>query len=166
MNPLAPLLEAQLPAYDVGILRHGFADHGRDYVFVVENSFPIGRGNYELTFTHVVQLKYLTAVSDDVWRRSWNDHFISYHDWEAAGEPDGYLFGTNWSLACPGFEALECDPDAEVWSERLQQPMFAAKLETDRFRIDLIFRDVRLKQLNEEAPRVSRVIIPISDQRT
>ena len=106
MNPLTRLLQERLPAIDVGVMAHGFAAHGRDYFFRLENSFGPTPGTFELTFTHVVEFNYVTAVRDDVWHRSWNDDFTNYVRWENAGEPDGYVFGTNWSLASPGFEAI------------------------------------------------------------
>jgi hypothetical protein len=161
VNPLSRLLEDRLPSIDVGVMSHAFAAHGRDYVFMLENSFGPAPGTYRLTFTHVVQLDAKTAVSDAVWRRSWTDEFIDYGNWQAAGEPDGYVFGTNWSLAYPGFEPIEDNPDAAAWSDRLGCPMFAASVETDRFRVELIFHDAHLEQVSGDADTVSRVINPL-----
>jgi len=53
-NPLARLLKDSLSEYDFGVLEHGFAPHGRDYRFVIQDSLCIDPGTYELTFTHVV----------------------------------------------------------------------------------------------------------------
>jgi hypothetical protein len=162
MNPLSHLLQDRLPAMDVGVMRHGFAAHGRDYMFMLESSFEPDPGTYRLTFTHVVEFDQTTSVGDDVWQGSWSDVFTDYQAWEAAGEPDGYVFGTNWSLAYPGFEALENDPVASAWAERLQRTMFAATVDTDRFKIRLIFHDVRLDYISAEASTVSQVIIPLT----
>lgn len=39
--------------------------------------------------------------TDEVWPRSWSDEFSDYQRWVSAKEPDGYVWGTNWSLAYP-----------------------------------------------------------------
>jgi hypothetical protein len=161
VNPLSLLLKERLPAIDVGVMSHGFAEHGRDYILILENSFGPSPGNYRLTFTHVVQLTYDTAVGDKTWQESWTDDFIDYKRWLSAGEPDGYVFGNNWSMAYPGFGALEDDAAAASWSERLGRNMYAAAVETDRFKIGLIFHDALLEQVNDEASTVSQVIIPL-----
>jgi hypothetical protein len=43
-NPLAALLADWLPAIDAGVLAHRFADHGRDYLFVLQASMGPRRG--------------------------------------------------------------------------------------------------------------------------
>lgn len=142
-------------------MAHGFAAHGRDYFFRLENSFGPAPGTYQLTFSHVVESSYVSAVSDEVWQKSWSDDFTDYARWESAGEPDGYVFGTNWSLAYPGFEAIDADPSAAAWSERLQQPMFAATVETDRFNISLVFHSISYVWLSGCDSTVSQVIVPM-----
>jgi hypothetical protein len=115
-NPLQAAIRDWLPEFDFGVMRHGFARHGRDYIFVLE----VGSGGtYELTLTHVVEMHYETRVQDEVWPKSWDDVMIDYTAWEAAGAPDGYVWGNNWSLAYPGLYAAEADPTAAQWSERL-----------------------------------------------
>ena len=161
-NPLRLLLDERLPEMDVGVMEHGFAQHGRDYVFVLEDSISNRPGTYRLTLTHVVELHLTTAVDADVWQRSWSDEFINYAGWEAAGEPDGYVFGTNWSLAYPGLHTVDDDPNAASWSAKLGRPMHAASLHTDRFKISLVFHGVKLEQVGDRAPTVSQVIIPMS----
>ncbi len=59
-------------------------------------------GTFDLTFTHVVDLKYESRVGDDIWVKSWEDEFTDYAQWLAAGEREGYVFGAGWSLAYPG----------------------------------------------------------------
>jgi hypothetical protein len=161
VNPLARLLQEDLPAIDVGVMSHGFAAHGRDYIFVLENSFGPYPGTYRLTFTHVVEFSFTTAVGDDVWQRSWTDDFIDYERWEAVGEPDGYVFGNNWSLAYPGFEAIDNDPSAGSWSARLQRAMHAGTIETDCFKIALVFHHAHMERISGDASKVSKVIIPL-----
>ena len=162
-NPLKEILSTSLSEIDVGIMHHGWAPHGRDYVLVIEDSIgPVG-GTLELTFTHVVQLSYETRVPDDVWPSSWADEFTNYAAWEAAGMPDGYLFGVNWSLAYPGFKTLDDDSDAAQWTKRLGRTMHAATLETNQFVLTLIYLGVRFERLSEAVDTVSQAVIPLSD---
>jgi hypothetical protein len=162
LNPLAEHLLEWLPAVDVAVLSHGFAAHGRDYSFVLQDSTGPKSGTFELTFTHVVQLAHETRVRDDVWPNSWDDVFLEYQQWQAAGEPSGYVWGTNWSLAYPGFEAPNDTPEALAWSQRLGKQMHSMSLETDRFRVVMIFHEVRVRRLSDDTGTVSQVIIPIS----
>ncbi len=113
-NPLAAHLSEWLPAVDVAVLGHGFAPHGRDYIVVIQDSIGPKPGTYELTFTHIVHLTYETRVHDDV--------LIDYSRWQAAGEPSGYFWGNNWSLAYPGIEAPNDAPERSIglgdWGSR------------------------------------------------
>lgn len=157
-NPLKTAILDWLPALDFGVMSHGFAPHGRDYVLIVE----VGRsGTHELVLTHVVETRYETRVRDDVWPRSWDDALTDYSAWEAAGAPDGYVWGSNWSLANPGLFVAEDDPAAARWSERIGRPMFAMSVETDRFKLSLIFHGVRHRKLSDEAPVVGEVLFPL-----
>lgn len=161
MNPLIKLLhDHQLPLFDFGVIGHGLPAHGRDYIFEIENDFEPARGTYLLTLTHVVAFDFETTVRDNTWQASWGDELIDYDRWQAEGEPGGYLFGVNWSLADKGFEAIDDDPDAAAWSKRLGRPMHAVSIETSQFKMRLIFHAAHLEQLNGEARTVSRVLTP------
>jgi len=158
-NPLGGLLDGTLSACDFGVMEHGFAPHGRDYRFVIQDSMCGDPGTYELVFRHVVDLKYMTRVGDAAWQTSWSDEFTDYSKWQAAGEPEGYVFGTEWSLAYPGIEIPTSSPEAQSWSERLQRQMYSATIETDRFTISLIFSDVRHRKLSGETGTVRQSVI-------
>ena len=43
-------------------------------------------------FTHCVEAECRTRVGDNVWQKSWDDLFLDYEKWIAAGEPDGYVW--------------------------------------------------------------------------
>jgi len=160
-NPLGDLLHGTLSACDFGVMEHGFAPHGRDYRFVIQDSLCDDPGTYELAFTHVVDLKYTTRVGDAVWQTSWSDEFTDYSKWRAAGEPEGYVFGTDWSLAYPGIKIPTSSAEAQIWSERIQRQMYSATIETDRFSISLIFSDVRHRRLSAEAAVVRQSVISL-----
>ena len=161
-HPLADLLNGTLSEYDFGVLEHGFVPHGRDYRFLIQDSLCSDPGTYELIFTHVVDLKYRTRVGEKIWQISWNDEFTDYAKWKAAGEPDGYVFGTDWSLAYPGITILLAAPDAQDWSKRLQRSMHFVSIETDQFYISLIFSEARHRKLSDEVDVVRKVLIPLS----
>lgn len=142
-------------------MSHSFADHGRDYIFIVESNARRDPGTHKLTFTHVVDLKYETAVPDEWWQKSWDDTFTDYRTYEAAGNPEGYPWYYCFSAAWPGLEAPDSTPEALRWTERLGRPMYEMSLKTDRFRINMIFHDLRTEKLSEETATVSRSVIPL-----
>ncbi len=160
-NPLAQVLTERLSAIDAGVMAHGFLPHGRDYAIVLEDCVGPDPGTYRLTFTHVVQLDYETRVRDESWKVSWGQEFTSYEDWQRPGEPDGYVWGTNWAGAYPGFEAPTQSENAREWSHRLGHDMFEMTLETDRFMLRLVFHEVIVDKLSNDASTVRRVTIPI-----
>ena len=160
-NPLRALLNGTLSECDFGVMEHGFVPHGRDYRFVIQDSLCSDPGTYELIFTHVVALDYETRVGDSVWPQSWGDEFTDYTEWEQSGEPQGYVFGTDWSLAYPGITILDSSPDAQNWSGRLQRPMHSANVQTDRFSLTIVFSSIRHRKLSEQTGVVRQVLIPL-----
>lgn len=152
------------PLFDIAILLHEFAPHGRDYVIVAETNWTGGRaGRYQYRFTHVVVQEFETRVRDDVWQTSWDDVFTDYDAWQRAGEPDGYVWGTCWSLAYPGQTVSETTERAKAWSRRVGQPMVELELETDRFRLTLVFHGVHITKLRDEHEVIDRATIPLSE---
>jgi hypothetical protein len=155
-HPIKKAMAEWLPEFDFGLLQHGFAPHGRDYELVLQAG-----GTYALTLTHVVELHVETRVRDDVWPKSWDDVFLDMKSWEAAGQPDGYVWGSNWSLAYPGLEAPTDHPDALRWSERLGKSMHFVAIETDRLRLSAVFHDARSRKLSDENSPLDKVLIPL-----
>lgn len=159
MHPIDRLLES-IHVMDFAVLSHSLASHGRDYVVIVQNCIGGDRGTFEVIFTHCVQLDYETRVRDDVWPISWTDEFTDYGRWEAAGEPDGYVWGCNWSNAYPGLIAVDPSSVAHDWSERLGKSMYEATVETDRFFLRLIFHSISIRKPSDDAGVISQVIFP------
>jgi hypothetical protein len=114
----------------------------------------------------VVDFKYETRVGAKIWLMSWADEFTDYAMWKASGEPEGYVFGTEWSLAYPGIIILPASPEAMRWSELLNRPMYSASLETDLFCISLVFSEARHRKLSDEIGTVRQVLIPLPDSKT
>lgn len=165
MHPLDTLLD-WFPDCDFGVMDHGFAPHGRDYTFLLEFSTGKDPGQHQVQFTHVVELSYVTSVADDVWTKSWGEAFRDYQSWLDAGEPDGYVWGTCWSLAWPGIRAIALSSKAAAWSVRLGNPMHEAEIESDRFRINLVFSGLRWAKVSDETSTVSSAVIPLSSKRS
>jgi hypothetical protein len=158
-NPLRKVMRDWLPEFDFAVLQHGLAKHGRDYIFVLQAA-----GTYELILTHVVEMHYETRVADANWPASWDDYLLDYEKANAAGIPKAYVWGTNWSLAYPGIE-LDDDASASKWAERLGKPMYAMSIETDRFKLSMIFHDARSKKLSDDDSLIRRALIPLEQFR-
>jgi hypothetical protein len=159
-HPVKRLLE-WLSGYDFAVLSHGFLPHGRDYVLLIEDCIGRDPGRHELVFTHCVKLDYETRVRDDVWPRSWADDFVDYARWTAAGKPDGYVWGSNWSDAYPGLSMIEDSSLADSWSQRIGHSFFEVTLETDRFFLRIIFHDLRHRKISDDTSTISKTIIPL-----
>lgn len=150
--------------YDVAILRHGFTDYVRDYQFEIEsNLIKDLKGRFILTFKHCYDLTYKTLVKDDVIRKSWDDTFINFEVWKKNNKPDGFLWGTNWSLAYPGFEEIKNSVKATNWSDRLGKKMKEVKLETNSFTISLIYENWTLEKENDDNSLKNQVMIPLNE---
>jgi hypothetical protein len=160
VHPLDELFK-WFPKVDFAVLEHRFAMHGRDYILIVENCLGSNKGQFEIVFTHCVKVEYETRVRDDVWPRSWDDEFTDYQRWASAGEPAGYVWGTNWSDAYPGLQAISKSAEAAEWSKRLGKQMFESVLETDRFLLRLIFHSLRSQKTSERCDTISQFIHPL-----
>src|ERR1700722_11725978 len=160
MHPLDELLQ-WLPEMDFAVLEHHFARHGRDYIVLIEDCLSSNKGQHEIVFTHCVSVDCETRVADKVWPSSWSDEFTDYGKWVEAKEPEGYVWGTNWSLAYPGFIAIRDSANAAEWSRRLGKPMFEATLETDCFFLRLIFYSIHSRKTADKSDTVSQVVVPL-----
>jgi hypothetical protein len=146
-----------LPKLDFAVLEHRFAKHGRDYIIIVEDCLGSDPGQHEIVFTHCVKAQCETRVSDEVWPKSWSDEFTDYQRWTIAGKPKGYVWGTNWSNAYPGFRAVLDSTQAAEWSRRLGKQMFEITLETDRFFLRLVFHSIHWRKTSDKHETISQV---------
>ena len=154
---------------DVGILNHGFAPHMRDYDVVFEALWGVkewadAKGTYRLRFSHVPEATTTTAVSDSGWTQSWSDIFIDYSQWETAGAPVGFVWGTCWSTAYPGLSYIDDSPRAREWSERLGKPMHEVSIVTEAFEIHIVFHDFTVTKLNDTVQVVDKVTFPVQSR--
>jgi hypothetical protein len=154
---------AEFEFFDVAILSHGFAPFMRDYDLVVQSDGP-ARGTYRCRFTHCPEAHIITTLRDGIWRRSWNDVNIDYQQWLVTEEADGFVWGVCWSMAYPRLTYYEGSALAAQWSERFGQPMHEVTIETQVFRLQLIFHDVLIQKLSDDVGVIDQVIIPLDNQ--
>jgi hypothetical protein len=154
---------------DVGILNHGFAVHMRDYDVLFEalwgkEKWADAKGTYRLRFTHCPEAVTTTKVPDSGWKQAWSDVFIDYAQWEAAGEPEGFVWGACWSTAYPGLSYVDDSPRAVHWSERLGKPMHEINIETEAFHLRVVFHDFILTKLTDDVRVVDKVMFPLNPE--
>jgi hypothetical protein len=154
---------------DVGILRHGFAAHMRDYDVLFEalwgrEKWADQKGTYLLRFTHCPEVVLTTAVSPATWKQSWSDDFIEYDRWLAAGEPKGFVWGVNWSTAYPGLSYVDASARAQEWADRLGQSMHEVRIETEAFRLGIVFHDFTVTKINDKVSVLDKVMFPMGKQ--
>ena len=152
--------------FDSGIVSHGYALHLRDYDVVIDvpaalpPDVPIGdttgsyiKGRYRYRFTHCPEAHIVSCVADESWRRSWDDVFIDYEAWEAAGNPEGFVWGVNWADAYPGLSYVTNSLLATSWTERLDNEMHEVAVETNTFVLRLVCHDLQIHRLAVGDPR-------------
>lgn len=146
--------------FDSAIVSHGFAPHLRDYDVVIDvpaalppevaigdstGSYIMGR--YRYRFTHCLEAHLLSTVSEDVWKRSWDEVFTDYATWVAASHPEGFVWGTNHADAYPGLSYVPESTLATAWTARLGRDMHEVIMETNVFVLRLVCHELRVLQL-------------------
>lgn len=174
MSDLRALVESDELLFDSAIVSHGYAPYLRDYDIVVEvpAALPPGvpmrgsgsyiMGRYRYRFTHCPECHVTTAVGDETWRRSWDDVFTDYAAWEAAGNPEGFVWGVNWADAYPGFSYVSDSALASSWTERMGREMHEIVVETNTFVLRLVAADLVIEQLAVGDPLTGE-LSPIGD---
>jgi len=75
-------------------------------------------------------------------------------------EPESYVWGTNWSLADPGFQAVPDSARAARWSRRLGKQTVETTLGADRFLLRLVYHSMRSRKPSKKHDTVSQIIQP------
>ena len=153
MSGIREKLRADL-LFDQAIVAHGFAPCLRDYNLFADvlESAP-GEEPTRLArwrFTHCPLAATATALSDRVWRESWDDGLTDATRAEAAESP-GYVWGVRWANAYPGMEYVEDSPLAAEWSARLGRAMHEVRVETNVRELRLVFHDVSVTRVPDGA---------------
>jgi hypothetical protein len=157
---------SKLDLSDAGILGHGFMPYRRDYYADYEIGGPtLHAGRYRCIFTHCVSALIQTSVHAKIWRTSWGDEFIDYKKWLESGEPEGFVWGTNWSLGYPGLSYIEGSKPAALWGKKLEREMHEVILGTDAFRLQLLFHNIKIEKLGSDVELVDRVVFPFKRRK-
>lgn len=148
---------------DSAILSHGFTPYKRDYFFHIETLWkePFA-GQYLVLFRHCYDFAYTTFTGAETLIQSWDDIFIDFDKYEKAGGPDGYVWGTNFIGAYPGFKQIENSAKADEWTKRLGKQMHEAEVEGEIFRMNLIYFDWTIKKLNDNTSLISQYLFPLN----
>lgn len=138
------------PLFDGYIVRHGFVSFLRDYdLVVVAVAHLPRRTQYLYRFSHVPFVMVTTAVSDEIWKKSWADDYINFQAWQRVGSPPGYVWGVGYSVAYPGAKCFEDSKLAREWSSRLGKPMREVQIKTNGHDLTLVFHDLKMEDLGE-----------------
>jgi len=150
--------------FDSAIVHHGFSSYLRDYDFIVEVPAlrPDGAGSwiegrYRYRFTHCVEASSHTALSAETWKASWTDEFTDYNEWERVGNPEGFVWGTEWANAYPGVKRIQPSEVSETWAQQLGQPMHEILIETNAYAVRLVCHAVRVDQLAAADPSTGEI---------
>ncbi|HEX7555638.1 MAG TPA: hypothetical protein VF338_03360 [Leptolinea sp.] len=147
---------------DVALFKHGFMPYMRDYFLEYESGgIAPYAGLYLCLFTHCVVANLETRVGDEIWQNSWSDVYLDFDKWVEAGEPNGFVWGTNWSLTYPGLEYMKESNLATRWSIKLKKEMHEIIIQTESIQIQLIFHDVIVKKLSSDVTVIDKVIFPM-----
>lgn len=139
---------AEHDLYDTEIVSHGFVPQMRDYRLVVERFEGTVAGRYVYTFRGCVEVAYcLTLPPDAV---SLDDSLL---DATSAAMPAS-AFQWHAATACvDGAATLAADsPRAVSWTARLGQPMAEVSIETNVYRLSLVFHDLDIQRVTAERP--------------
>jgi hypothetical protein len=135
-------------AFDMPILRHGFTAYNRDYELVwrVPKSFqgPDRGCTYTYLFRACAEAQYTGSFDPSMFPL--DDTFIDYTRWQAAGEPNGFVWGVDWADNYPGATYVEGSARAAVWAERLRAPMHEVRVETNTYRLALVFHELCIQR--------------------
>ena len=132
---------------DTAIVRHGFVVYNRDYFIEVLYSNAVKMEHLvSFLFEGCVEAHYENVVLTTTYPCFMDDRFIDYQQWLAAGSPEGFVWGVNQADAYPGWKYIENSDRAYAWSQKLHIPMHEVEIETNTYRLTLIFHELRVKQ--------------------
>jgi hypothetical protein len=126
--------------FDGALLFHAYTRYMRDYELIVENHVgPAERGTYSYVFKYCVESDISTPLSGDLYRKSLDERLITY---ETGKDMEGYVWGANWSLLCPGWELIAHSKKASEWQQRIGIEFHEISIQSDAYNITLIFSDL------------------------
>ncbi len=152
------------------IIAHGFTPYGRDYdvtlltVAALPQDVPIGDttgtyvdARYRYRFAYVPETHLRSAVEAKWWTESWDDSFIDYDAWQAAGTPEGFVWGTERADAYPGLSYVPNSQLAQAWAQAIGREMHEVLIETNVFALRLVCHDLQIHRTAVGDPRTGTI---------
>jgi hypothetical protein len=127
---------------DIELFRHGFTANFRDYEIEVNRQ----DGSFLYRFTHCVTAEVSTVLKDDTWTRSWDDIFTHPERDDAWG--DNYTW-VRYTVAYPGPTYHQGSARSSDWERRLGHPMHEASIETNVYKLTLVFHDLVISRIGD-----------------
>jgi hypothetical protein len=126
--------------HDQSLLRHGFADHLRDYELIVRRhdvrSADIPSADLRYLFTFCVEAEVQTTLGSQVWRASLDDGLT---------DMEGHVWA--WQDLYPGGRVVEGSDRARSWADSIGIDFHEVVVETNVHAIKLIVSDLEIAEV-------------------
>jgi hypothetical protein len=155
-------LEALMETYeylffDTALVFHAYRAYLRDYELILYSS---GTGEYKGLYSCVlrycVEATTKTQLIAETWRASLDDRLTNFQMykslWDQGIELDGFVWGVRFSENYQGWRLVKDSERASYWTEELGFEFHEVLIETNPFEIRLIFSDLIVTKLLDEAP--------------
>ena len=147
-------VRATLEAHDLfdnTIYNHVFTDYMRDYQLLAYLHVGAGSpGTYTYLFQGCVEVVYESCLPTEAF--SMDELFLDYQQWKSAGSPSGFVWGVKYATVYPGWKYVEPSPRAAQWTQRLKIPLHEVIVETNVYRLSLIFHDLIVTKSEKLGP--------------
>ena len=145
-------VRATLEAHDLfdnTIYNHAFTDYMRDYQLLARLHVGTGSpGTYTYLFQGCVEVVYELRLPTEAF--SMHELFLDCQRWKSAGSPSGFVWGVKYATVYPGWKYVDPSPRAAQWSQRFNIPLHEVTIETNVYRLSLIFHDLIVTKLETE----------------
>lgn len=131
------------------IVRHGYTDYMRDYdVLVAGIEGPPFSDAHRYQFVMCVYAVVNTNVDEKILFGSFEDELV-LSDINQSGDTDKECvhWGVRESTAQFGLELVQNSEIASEWTRKLRRPMSEIRIETEIFRLDLVFAELRYEKI-------------------
>jgi hypothetical protein len=147
---------------DAAIIRHGFTDYMRDYeVIVAARNGPPNTDIHKYQFIGCAEAICSTQLvrtfhePTSPFGTSLADDFVfSGPDYPEKDDPKGFIWGVRYADVLSGWIYEENGKRARFWSDVIGRKMHEVTVETNAYRLKLVFADIRYSFLGYE-PEVS-----------
>jgi hypothetical protein len=142
---------------DQAIIQHGFMAYNRDYrIEVVFTGADRVEHPVTYLFRGCVEAHYQNLVVPAAYPAFMDDRFIDYQQYEAAGYPEGFVWGVNFAEAFPGWQYIENSERASAWAQKLNLSMHEVKIETNTYGLILVFHDLMVQPSATTVPETTQ----------